>query len=387
MANEAHVEQLMKGVEAWNAWREDNPEVDPDLAGAQLHGQKLEASDLSSVNFSGAMLDGADLREAKLGDANLQETSLRDADLTGADLGGAILRQANLADVRLTGANLREAHLEGANLRGANLDGADLRETGLAGADLWNASLDGTKLREANLTGADLGDANLSGASLGNAILTGANITGSTVSPGTDLASAWFGEEHDVDLDGADTVILTSRDPRSWLASLVDGFVPVLRLPPAFPTWSHLRAVGSTPLQGVACALLAGALLTANGIGWLNSDGVRPMECVALGDSLQNVASCVTYPIPIPDWAGRIMLSGLLLALGAILFTARCPSIVQTYPETVWANSLKRSVLTYRVASIRRFSARLSTCALVTAGGVIAIWVLGEQILSALRQG
>ncbi len=34
MANEEHVKTLRQGVEAWNKWRKENPEVIPDLNGA-----------------------------------------------------------------------------------------------------------------------------------------------------------------------------------------------------------------------------------------------------------------------------------------------------------------------------------------------------------------
>ena len=33
MANDEHVALLKKSVDAWNAWRDDNPEIRPDLKG------------------------------------------------------------------------------------------------------------------------------------------------------------------------------------------------------------------------------------------------------------------------------------------------------------------------------------------------------------------
>ena len=36
MANEEHLKILRLGVEAWNAWRGENPEITPDLRGARL---------------------------------------------------------------------------------------------------------------------------------------------------------------------------------------------------------------------------------------------------------------------------------------------------------------------------------------------------------------
>jgi hypothetical protein len=37
MANDQHITELEKGVAAWNAWREQNPDIiRPDLRGANL---------------------------------------------------------------------------------------------------------------------------------------------------------------------------------------------------------------------------------------------------------------------------------------------------------------------------------------------------------------
>ena len=41
MANDDHIAQLRKGVDAWNAWRDENPDIRPDLAGADLHSANL----------------------------------------------------------------------------------------------------------------------------------------------------------------------------------------------------------------------------------------------------------------------------------------------------------------------------------------------------------
>ena len=36
MANDEHVALLKQGVAAWNAWRDENPDIRPDLSGADL---------------------------------------------------------------------------------------------------------------------------------------------------------------------------------------------------------------------------------------------------------------------------------------------------------------------------------------------------------------
>jgi hypothetical protein len=144
MANDEHFAMLQKGVAAWNAWRDENPDIRrPDLSEA----------DLRRKNLSPANLSGADLSAANLIGANLSEAKLIGADLFGADLGeakliGANLNEADLSAANLIGANLSEAKLIGADLNGANLNGASL-----GGADLRAAILTDTDFSGADLTG------------------------------------------------------------------------------------------------------------------------------------------------------------------------------------------------------------------------------------------
>jgi uncharacterized protein YjbI with pentapeptide repeats len=172
MADPAHIAELMKGVDAWNAWRDANLEVDPDLSDANLRGRNLSGANLSG---RGANLEGANLIEANLSGADLSGAYLSDAFLRGANLSGA-----NLSPAYLEGANLIEANLSGADLSGAYLTGAILVEANLAGAILIGASL-----VQANLTEAHLNGANLQGADLSRANLTGTHLTGASLQRAT----------------------------------------------------------------------------------------------------------------------------------------------------------------------------------------------------------
>ena len=65
MANNEHVALLKQGVDAWNAWRDENPDIRPDLSGANLSGADLrgavEEMIGAGVNPMRADLRGADL--------------------------------------------------------------------------------------------------------------------------------------------------------------------------------------------------------------------------------------------------------------------------------------------------------------------------------------
>jgi uncharacterized protein YjbI with pentapeptide repeats len=187
---------LQQGVDDWNAWREREPLITPDLSGAELNGRNLMGANFSGADLRQALLCDADLRRAalcgaNLGRANLSKTNLYEANLNeanlllanlmGANLSEAYLYEANLSEANLSKANLYEAYLREADLSRANLISAKLRdanlsEAGLIRANLARADLDGANLRWANLSGANLSEAYLSGANLSGANLSGANL-------------------------------------------------------------------------------------------------------------------------------------------------------------------------------------------------------------------
>jgi uncharacterized protein YjbI with pentapeptide repeats len=209
MANEDHLRLLRQGVDTWNAWREKEPSVRPDLIRADLHwanlsGANLDRANLTRASLRRASLIGASLRGASLSRANLSKANLGGADLLGANLFEADLREANLFKANLCEANFRRADLtradfSGASFSGANLSGASLSRANLSGANLSQASLSGARLLKTNLSGANLSgaglfesnfsEANLSGANLSKANLLAADLSGADLR-GADLSGA-----------------------------------------------------------------------------------------------------------------------------------------------------------------------------------------------------
>jgi uncharacterized protein YjbI with pentapeptide repeats len=191
MANDDHIAQLMKGVKAWNAWRDENPTSSPDLNGEDLRKAKLRGADLSGANLSKANLMDANLSRVNLSSANLRGVDLLRANLSRVNLRGADLGLANLVSANLSGANLSKALLFGADLRKGDLSSADLSEADLREANLSKAILVSANLSRANLVsvnlsgalliGANLSEADLRGADLGLANLVSANLSGASL--------------------------------------------------------------------------------------------------------------------------------------------------------------------------------------------------------------
>ena len=120
MANPEHLNILNNGVEAWNNWRQANPNIRPNLRKANLHGL-----DLNNANFNDSTLRRADLSQS-----NLSQASFRRADLRRANLTESIIHKADL-----TSAILIET----------NLEKAELYDCLVYGISAWNTQLKGTR--------------------------------------------------------------------------------------------------------------------------------------------------------------------------------------------------------------------------------------------------
>src|SRR3954454_13086174 len=91
MARDEHLAFLMQGAGAWNKWRAENPNLQPDLSGSDLRRVDLIDAVLRRVNFA-----GADLRGQNFVDCNLQGVNLNSANLARADLSCACVTDSEL---------------------------------------------------------------------------------------------------------------------------------------------------------------------------------------------------------------------------------------------------------------------------------------------------
>ena len=167
MANWQQLEILKQGVEIWNKWRNEYPNIRIDLSDASF----VEA-DLRRVNLSKALLCNAYLPKANFRDAILDEVDLSRAYLQEADFSRAYLVKADFSNTYLMKADLREA-----DLSRAYFNGTDLTEAKLRGADLSRASFMGAHLEKANLTGAYIHGISVWGVHLKDAVQSNLVIT------------------------------------------------------------------------------------------------------------------------------------------------------------------------------------------------------------------
>ena len=135
MADSKHVSKVKEGAAAWNQWREEEPDVMPDLGWANLNGINLDGAVFAKSALKLAFCKGCSLVGADFSEANM-----RGVNLEGCDLRGAVFRGANLEGAHMLGADLTGADFAGANLKLANFDGAILRNANLTGARKLRAS-------------------------------------------------------------------------------------------------------------------------------------------------------------------------------------------------------------------------------------------------------
>jgi uncharacterized protein YjbI with pentapeptide repeats len=199
MANEKHLAILRQGVAVWNAWRRENPRIQPDLEAANLSDGLLSGVDLSNGLLAGAKLSGTYFSEASFSSAHLSKADLSRAHLSGADFTGARLHFADL-----NRADLGRATLRGAFFIDANIDRANLTDADATGAHFIRASLYNTLLGGANLSGAELDYAILTEAHLNGTLLIDANLQGADFT-GVVLDATIFGNNDLSEVVGIDT--------------------------------------------------------------------------------------------------------------------------------------------------------------------------------------
>ena len=147
MADDKQLNILSRGVDPWNAWRKEHPEISIDLKGANLRHLNLENANLSHADLTGA---------------NLSFSSFKNANLTFACLEGGILSFASFREANLTAAILDHTYFEDADLQGVRLAGASLKNAILTNSNLKNGYLVDAHLEGSNLSAVNLENANLS---------------------------------------------------------------------------------------------------------------------------------------------------------------------------------------------------------------------------------
>jgi hypothetical protein len=131
------IQAVLDVLGRWGAFRENEPDVYPNLNGTDLRGAIVSGAD-----FSHAALIGAHLEQAHLLDTDLEDALLLDARLDNVHASDVILDDGHLQGAHLQGALLESAHLRGARLERACLIDACLERADLRG-QIWSGLTSG----------------------------------------------------------------------------------------------------------------------------------------------------------------------------------------------------------------------------------------------------
>lgn len=157
MADQKLVDLFLSDKDAWERWRNENPEGGFDFAGVDFRDKNLPGSyliggnffgaDFRGANLSGSRFEGAYCHGAKFDGANLAKVNFLEAGLTqasfnSADLSNAVLVDTRLAQTSFVRAILRGARLEKAQLVQTDFTGADLSGCRVYGISAWDVVLD-----------------------------------------------------------------------------------------------------------------------------------------------------------------------------------------------------------------------------------------------------
>ncbi len=161
-----HLEKLQEGVAAWNAWRQENPEIKPDLGGLDLtdpvfRGTPLWINDgqyigISGIDLSHSLLRGANFSGALCRNANFSGSSFQDANFSEANFYNAIFSDVECQHANFSGSDCSWASFSDAKCAWSNFSGAVCVRTNFSGANCNSANFSKTVLEMADFSGAEV---------------------------------------------------------------------------------------------------------------------------------------------------------------------------------------------------------------------------------------
>jgi hypothetical protein len=144
VANEEHIKILKQGVEVWNKWRKDNPDITPDLTSTALNNLNLEGANLIKADFDRTSIIHSNFNNAIFTEANMHLASFIVAQFVKADLSNSGITTADFIEANLEKATLANARIIGARFRNVifkdtDFSNAHMHEVSFSNVDLSSA--------------------------------------------------------------------------------------------------------------------------------------------------------------------------------------------------------------------------------------------------------
>jgi uncharacterized protein YjbI with pentapeptide repeats len=277
LSDSGHVEILLSGPTKWNAWREENPSIIPDLSGIALKLSERQLGPINGgpINLRSARLRGAMLRFATLSAAHLGAADMSECDLVHARFDGADLQSTNLSGAQLDHADFATANLANANLCGASLTFAALTDADLEGANMSNANLAHVRLTRANLRYANLNDALLDHVDFADADLANADLRGANLSHAKNLTKQQLEEAV---TDGSTTLPSQLISSISWSVKRSETGGANEQFSPRVRHWNVAKKSSYNQRAWIAGVAFIGGALVTSGLIWQHINAPEPFD-------------------------------------------------------------------------------------------------------------
>lgn len=179
LASTEHLEIFLKGSDAWNKWRMQNPNLSPDLSDIDFHSEMtttgsspyevvIEKYDMSFCNLNRVSLrncmcvdvkfDRSDIHFSDLVDGyftscsfigcELQVSKIGSAEFSECDFTAAKLSYCSAEDAKFTGSVFIAASMDNMSLVGTDFTDATLEGCTVYGISAWDLKLEGTTQKD-----------------------------------------------------------------------------------------------------------------------------------------------------------------------------------------------------------------------------------------------
>lgn len=155
MADPAHVKILEQGVNAWNKWRIDNPNINPNLVQIELENVNLQEINFVRTNLYGTKIINSKLDNSILSVSELMNASFIKSSLRRANLNFARLNNSNLDRVDFTDTDFSNVELDDSKLRSCNFSFTDFTKASLKRVEISDAIFWDTLFTDCDLTDVD----------------------------------------------------------------------------------------------------------------------------------------------------------------------------------------------------------------------------------------
>lgn len=173
MANQGHIEILLKGAQEWNQWRKDTHTEMADFSGHKFQDHtSFEGYNLYRCNFSNCDLSEArfygkisycEFKGAKLIMAYMDGIEINESNFDGADLTAAILTNSRIRICSFVGSAFAGVYLSGSILQNLDMSRASIFETDLTFCTLAGIDFKEAVLKESKIYGISVWDINTEG--------------------------------------------------------------------------------------------------------------------------------------------------------------------------------------------------------------------------------